>query len=139
MSTDSRGGEREDPHHQRRLGQAGPQGKLPASHQGSASGDGHCPASGARFAESCCEELCPAPDRDTSELVRRQRAWARQDLGPQCGDPIAPEPHSHLCSFNIQMCVGATGHNVPKKLREWHHGDRREVDLGSPGGWPGRP
>ena len=51
---------------------------------------------------------------------------------------LAPEPHSSLCSFNIQMCVGATGHNIPEKLREWHPGDRRHVGLGSAGGWPGR-
>ena len=35
---------------------------------------------------------------------------------------LVPEPHSSLCSFNIQMCVGATGHNIPEKLREWHPG-----------------
>lgn len=47
--------------------------------------------------------------------------------GPGTSGALTPEPHSRLCSFNIQVCVGATGHNVPQKLREWQGGHRREA------------
>ena len=59
--------------------------------------------------------------------------------GSGASGALTPEPHSHLCSFGIQMCVGATGHNIPQQLSEWHGGHRREADLGSLGGWPGAP
>lgn len=49
-----------------------PNGKLSPSHQSSASVDGHCPAAGPRFPESCCEELCPTAHQGASELVRSQ-------------------------------------------------------------------
>lgn len=45
---------------------------------------------------------------------------------------LTPYPHSYVCSFNIQMCIGVTGHNIPQKLREWHGGGRREVGSDHP-------
>lgn len=84
MSTGSMGRCGGTPSQEPRSGRATTE-SLPPSHQSPARGDDHCPAAGARFSESCCEEMCSAPDEDTSELVRRRRARARQDLGPQEG------------------------------------------------------
>lgn len=90
------------------------------SHQSSACGDGHCPTDGSRLPESHPEELCPGTDQDTSQLVRRWRSQTWWGLGP-LGGPN-PQTCPHPRSFNVQMCVGATGHNIPQKLSEWHGG-----------------
>lgn len=97
------------------------------SPQSSACGGGYGPSDGSRLPEPHTEELSSGTDPDASQLVRRWKSDFA-GFGTLERDPN-PETYPPLCSFNIQMCVGATGHNIPQKLREWHGGrvGRREV------------
>ncbi|KAF6094362.1 integrin subunit alpha 2b [Phyllostomus discolor] len=36
--------------------------------------------------------------------------------GSGASGALTPEPHSHLCSFGIRMCVGVKGHSIPQEL-----------------------
>ncbi|XP_028340617.1 integrin alpha-IIb isoform X1 [Physeter macrocephalus] len=41
----------------------------------------------------------------------------QDSLNPAVKNCVLPQTETPVSCFNIQMCVGATGHNVPKKLR----------------------
>lgn len=87
MSAGSRGMVRECPHHQRILGQEDPQ------HQAS-----------------------PCPTRAQPVVVANVQLLVQDSLNPAVKNCILPQTKTPVSCFNIQMCVGATGHNIPQQL-----------------------
>lgn len=42
----------------------------------------------------------------------------QDSLNPAVKTCVLSQTKTPVSCFNIQMCVGATGHNIPEKLRE---------------------
>ncbi|XP_077020275.1 integrin alpha-IIb [Tamandua tetradactyla] len=50
-------------------------------------------------------------------VVAKVQLLVQDSLNPAVKDCVLPQTSTQVSCFNIQMCVGATGHNIPQKLR----------------------